>query len=78
MVIRKNKNLGFASEPTKSTRMQDAITIALETCAVRIRLFLDRAVTSPNTFGGERREKVAFSELLLFAREQFIGARARP
>jgi hypothetical protein len=58
--------------------MQDSITIALETCAVWIGFFLDHTVASSNTFGSERRKKVAFSELLFLAREQSIGARACP
>jgi hypothetical protein len=54
MIVGKNKDLSFSGEPTKGRRVQDAVTVTLETGAVGVRIFSDCSVARTNGVSSER------------------------
>jgi hypothetical protein len=57
VVVGKDKDLGLAGEPTKSTRVQDSVAIALEAGTKLVRLFFVDAIAAPFASRGSRRHE---------------------
>jgi hypothetical protein len=78
VVLGKHEHLGFPGEATECRRMEDAVTIALETRAERVGFL--RHGTAPGTDGPSRKrcEKFVVALLAQCARGEIDGSRARP
>ena len=78
MVLWKHEDLGLAGESPKRRRVQDAITIALETGAVGVGFLFVGAVSGAKRAGGERCEVFVLVGFAGVARQHVETACAGP
>ena len=78
VVVGEDEHLGLAGEPPKGRGMKDAIAIAFETGAERIRLLSENTVTRAGRPGGMGREVLGFGVFSGHSVDHLAGARGRP